>query len=78
MTHTTATLCPFALTFKAGDSRTRVNHTKGIGIVQAQELGDFFFIMIILSIASSEPWFPQVYVIPGAMGCSQKSFELVW
>ena len=34
-------------------------------------------IMIIRSIASSEPWPPQVYVVHGAMGCGQKRFKLV-
>ena len=36
------TCVPSALTFKAGDSHTYVNHAKELGIVQAQELGDYF------------------------------------
>ena len=57
----------FALTFKAGDSCTRVNHRRGLGSVEALESGDYFFtfiyILIIRSVASSEPWPPQIYFV---------------
>ena len=32
-----------ALPFKAGDNRARVNHARGLELVQSEELSQFFF-----------------------------------